>query len=152
MLRSLTFRRFPIVLLTVLAVLAGGCDTDDDDDDASLIGSWKLTAATYDPPFVWNDTVYTDALPHITYGPCSMDDLFIFQSGGVFISDTGVLHCDSAEAQQTSHTWVLNGTDLTLTQGGEETVLTSVNISATSFTASVLVEETYNTVLTFTRQ
>jgi hypothetical protein len=63
---------------------------------------------------------------------CQKDDLFIFESGGVYKTDEGATKCDPTDPQQTTGTWVFNSgeTMLTTVEGGDTVTVTITELSS----------------------
>lgn len=79
-----------------------------------IVGTWKVTSATFTPPVTIGGTTYTDAYPLLFSQTCQQDNLFIFKDGNIVLEDEGATKCDAADPQQTSATYLFSGTNLTI--------------------------------------
>lgn len=93
-----------IFYLLGLALLLGACSKDNNATNADKLmgGQWRLTALTTSFTYNGNETT-VDAYAQLAN--CDKDDFFVFQSGGVFISDEGATLCNPSDPQQETGTW-----------------------------------------------
>ncbi|GEM_PF-969374 len=113
--------------------------SDDDEETLSLIGSWEVSAAVFNPPVDANgDSVLdTDAYAMLFSQPCDQDNLFIFEDGGVSKNDEGAVKCDSLNPQQTVGTYTHSGSIITIIEGTDTTVFNDAVITNTTLTGTV---------------
>jgi len=145
-----------------VALLFAGCaflvtSCTEEDEEASIIGSWIVTDAVFNPAIMMDSVMVTDAFSLFFPQACDQDDIIILQDGGVQIMDQGVLLCDSTAMQQETSTYSYTGTTLYLmeTSGDTTATITNVAITASSMTGSFTVEmngESANVDVTLTRQ
>lgn len=144
-------RILTLACATGALVLASGCKKDD----PSIVGTWKITAATFNPPITIGSATYTDAYSLLLNDACEQDNLFIFKDGNVVLEDEGATKCDAADPQQTSSTYNLSGSNLTI-YSDDTTMFTNVSIDEehlkASFTTDMGAGNTANIDLTWTRQ
>jgi hypothetical protein len=145
-----------------VALLFAGCAfvvtrCTEEDEEASIIGSWIVTDAVFNPAIMMDSVMVTDAFSLFFPQACDQDDIIILQDGGVQIMDQGALLCDSTAMQQETSTYSYTGTTLYLmeTSGDTTATITNVAITASSMTGSFAVEmngESANVDVTLTRQ
>jgi len=128
-----------LFLLLGVSFFMAGCDKDE--DEASLIGSWKVTGAIFNPPVDTNGTTsggtVTDAYGMLFTQDCDKDNLFIFQDGGVYLGDEGALKCDPLSAQQDTGAYTFAGTVITIIEGGDTTKFNNAAVTKTTLTGTV---------------
>ena len=108
---------------------------------ATIVGIWRVTQATFNPPI---DTGagpnVTDAY-HLLYPrACDQDDLFIFEAGSIFKDDEGAVKCDSLAPQYEQGTYTQTGSTITVISGTDTSVFNNTTISNTTFTGTVTVD------------
>jgi len=144
---------YTLVALAALITL-DGCKKKED----GIVGTWKVTSATFSPSITIGGTTYTDAYPVLFEEVCSQDNVFIFKDGNQVVFDEGATKCDDDDAQQTFATYSLTGNTLLLVEGDDDD-------DTTTFT-NVTVDEDYlkgtlssdfsgtqaNIIITWTRQ
>lgn len=146
---------FSIAILLVAGsmILITACNNNN--EDPTIIGTWRVTGAVFNPAFDPGTGPTTDAYSLMFGQPCSQDDLIIFQDNGTVISDEGALKCDSASAQQTTDNYTLSGTTLTIFNN-DTTILTNIAIQASTITGSLSADfgsgTPVNIDMTLTRQ
>lgn len=132
-------------------VLASGCKKDD----PSIVGTWKVTAATFNPPVTIGGTTYTNAYSLLLSEACVQDNLFIFKEGNVVLEDEGATKCDATDPQQTSSTYNLSGSNLTI-YSGDTTVFTNISVDEDHLKGSLSADMGGGTManidITWTRQ
>src|SRR5690554_2908420 len=117
-----------LMVLTALvmgsAIFVSSCKDDGDEDVLGLIGSWKVTDATFNPPIDTGSGTpdFTDAYSMLFRDVCDQDDFFIFEANNVFKEDEGAVKCDAGDPQQDVGTYTHTGSTLSLitsdTSGG----------------------------------
>lgn len=143
-----------------------GCKKEDDDEatspskSAMLTGTWKVTAATVDPPIDFFGTPLSD-LYNTFFQDCNKDDLTVFNSDKSYEFNEGETKCFSSDPQiQDQGTWALSsdGKTLTLTPDTGDVEVTMIK-SLTSKTFVIeemeydsLQGETYTFTTTLTKQ
>lgn len=94
-----------ILYLLGLTLVLGACSKDSKNatnSDKLTDGQWRLTALT--TSFTYNGVESTiDAYTQLA--DCDKDNFFVFQSGGIFISDEGATLCNPSDPQQETGTW-----------------------------------------------
>lgn len=144
--KALYFAALAIAILTLNA-----CKKDD----PSIIGTWKITAAEFTPPATIGGTTYNNAYPYILSQSCDQDNLFIFNDGNQVIEDEGANKCDSNDPQQTSATYLLSGSTLTV-YGSDTSIFTGVTVGKEYLTGTTSGDLgggiTANIKVTWTRQ
>lgn len=79
-----------------------------------LVGTWKVTAFTVNPPIDFLGTPITDMYNSLFFPNCSKDDLYVFKSDKSYEFNEGPSKCDDTDPQITDvGTWAFN-TDETL--------------------------------------
>ena len=139
-----------IVFAFVATLAIAGCKKKAD----GIVGTWKVTAATANPAVDLGNGPVTDVYPYIFSQPCSQDNLLIFKEGNTVILDEGALKCDTSNAQQSSATYTLVGSALTIYDSNDTTALTNVTIDE-DYLKGVLAggfNSGSEITLTFTRQ
>jgi hypothetical protein len=112
-----------------------GCS--DDDEELGLIGTWKITDAVFNPPVDTNGADPGEITDAYSFLPaCLLDDLFIFEDGGVYKGDEGTTKCDTSSPQQTTGTYTHVGTVITLIEGTDTTVFTNANVTNSNLSAT----------------
>jgi hypothetical protein len=142
------------ILFGLALVVLVSCKKSNNDcnlSSASILGNYKITSMfetsngqTID---VFNDSTYTE--------PCSKDDIFTFNSNGVFTQSEGAVSCSPSNTF--SANWSLNSNLLTLTDttGGTSTseVYTVSDFSCSSFKLTMVDSvNSYSTVISFSKQ
>lgn len=110
----------------------------EDEDEITLIGTWKVTSAVFNPAVdVNNDSILdTDAYSFLFSQPCNQDDVFVFEEGGVFKNDEGATKCDPTDPQFEQGTYTQAGATVTVyTQ--DTIVFNNTVISKSNFTGTV---------------
>ncbi len=144
------------IIYTLLAVVAVtsfiACKKGED----GIVGTWKVTGATFTPPVTFGGTTYTDAYPLLFDEACTQDNLFIFKEGNQVIEDEGATKCDTADVQQSSANYTLNGSVLTIINSSDTTVFTNVSVDEDNLKGTLFSDfgggTTANVVITWTRQ
>ncbi|UOR05653.1 hypothetical protein MUN82_00800 [Hymenobacter aerilatus] len=151
-------------LAVSLALLGGLTSCDDNSDikptpilsatDLLMAKSWKMTAVTEKEGSEPAKDLYTDE------PACIRDNVYQFQTDGVFVMDEGATRCDQAHPQTRTGTWAQSNSGMLLkatialsTQpGAEASMELSGTIESVSATRLVLVnKETTAGVTTETR-
>lgn len=161
----LFFLVYSRTLVALSLALLGGLTSCDDNSDPNpapiktatellMAKSWKITAVTEKEGDEPAEDVYVD-------GPtCLQDNIYQFQTGGVFVLDEGATRCNSADPQTRTGTWAQSNSGMTLTATINQTTQPGVDVSfelsgtieSVSDTKLVLVEtETTAGVTTVTR-
>lgn len=91
-------------------------------DQADLIGSWRLTAATFNPAVDFGSGPVTDAYPVMLPNACSQDDLSIFEEDGTYIDDEGGSVCNVGDPQQEIGTYTYSDAIINLYVTGNDTI------------------------------
>jgi hypothetical protein len=119
------------IIYTLVAIAAlitlDGCKKKED----GIVGTWKVTSATFTPSVTINGTTYTDAYLFLFDAVCEQDNLFIFKDGNQVTFDEGATKCDDDDAQQTFATYSLSGNTLLLIEGDDDddtTTFTNVTV------------------------
>ncbi len=147
---------FTIALLLTTGgfILITACNKAD--DPASIIGSWKVTGAVFNPAYDPGSGLATDAYSLMFSQACSQDDLIIFQDNCTVINDEGALKCDSLSPQQSTDNYTLSGTNLTLISTTDTTTLTNVSIGTSTMSGTLSINfggvAPANVDMTLTRQ
>ena len=100
-----------------------------------LVGTWKVTAFTVNPPIDFFGTQISDVYNSVFFPNCAKDDLYIFKSDKSYEINEGPSKCDDSDPQiQEVGTWGFstNETLLLLTPTGgttEETAFESLTSS-----------------------
>lgn len=140
MLKISVFRN--LLVLWSLGLLFTACNNDDDEAAPSIVGTWEISSATFNPPVVGNDgNTYTDAKPIILdfllEGECDADNLLIMNEDNSLSMDEGSVKCNPDDPQQSpAGTWTLNGTSLSLTLTGTLFPVVVSDLVITETTAS----------------
>jgi len=128
--------KFYLSLLTAFilgAVMLGGCKKKDDPEptrsELFTNKNWRVTAWTSDPAISINGVLVTNVFNQMD--PCSKDDLFRFNSNGVYTFDEGASKCNTNDPQTTTGTWSFNS-DQTIVSVTEAGGTTSYNIESVS--------------------
>jgi hypothetical protein len=144
---------YTLVALAALITL-DSCKKKED----GIVGTWKVTGATFSPSVTISGTTYTDAYLFLFDEVCEQDDLFIFKDGNQVTFDEGATKCDDDDAQQTFATYSLNGNTLLLIEGDDDddtTTFTNVSVDEDNLkgTLSSDISGTQaNIIITWTRQ
>jgi len=136
------------------------CKKDDDSPQTKTeIISGKnfiMTAWAINPGIDFNGTTITDLYSFLD--DCEKDDITIFNNDGAVNFDEGATKCDAGDPQTTAGTWMFteNETKLSVTDDGETTVFTIVELTTSKLKISYQVvedfgmgEETYTNTVTF---
>lgn len=126
-----------MLLFAAGILLITSCKTEDDED--GIAGTWKVTAATFNPAVDFGAGPVTDAYPLMFANACDQDDLIIFQDNGVQIDDEGTTKCNSADPQQTTGTYSYSGTTLTI-YNSDTITITNVNLTSSTLTGSFTID------------
>lgn len=140
-------------LLLLLGVTFFLTSCGEDEDEITLIGSWKVTGATFNPPIDTNGSTsggtVTDAYPLMFPQTCDQDNLFIFEEGAVFKDDEGAVKCDTSSAQYEQGTYTQSGSTITIVTG-DTILLTNSAITKTTLTGTVTVDFGVSATIDFT--
>ncbi len=117
-------------------VLITACNKKD--DPASILGTWKVTGAVFNPAFNPGTGLTTDAYSLMFAQPCSQDDLVIFQDNGTLINDEGALKCDSLSPQQSTDNYTFSGTTLSIISTTDTTNLINVSITSSTLSGTII--------------
>ncbi|HVM88115.1 MAG TPA: hypothetical protein VMT76_07985 [Puia sp.] len=116
--------------------------------------NWKITKLTISPAYFG----ITDVLDGL-FADCEKDNLYEFESGGIFIYDEGVIKCDSISTQQSSGTWSFNNSSKKLHfesfNAGINQDISVSNISEANFSGTsqdTLSDGTHTISWTFSKQ
>jgi len=113
-----------------------------------ILGTWKMTAATIDPP---QFTTGSDFMA--TLDECETDNTFLYEEGTSLKVDEGVSKCNSGDLQTQVGTYVFNPdeTILSTTINGEQLSSDIIEITESELIFSRIVEFNNSDVtLTFT--
>lgn len=140
-------------LLMVTTFLGAGCK----DEDHSLIGTWQVTAAVFNPPVdTGGGTLIVDAYPILFPDSCLQDDVFIFEAKGVYIENEGATKCSPSDPQFIEGTYSESGSRLTTITDSATTIYNNTSVSEDVFTGTVVFAFSPTEVVpvdfTFTRQ
>ncbi len=104
-----------------------------------LAGNWQLTSGLIQPPItieIFGQVVtISDIREYMGSEECNLDDFLLFNGDGTITNDAGAVKCDPSDPQQESGgTWALleNDTKLRIVDGGDTTLLTLTELTATS--------------------
>ena len=143
------------LLLTALSF--SSCSKDDNDDNnnnnaskaAAFItaSTWKYSDAGLDTDN--NGTKDMNLPPGFTLASCETDNTITFRSDSTGVIDEGQTKCNTTNPQSVPFTWGLknNGTQISFSAplfAGLNGDLKIIEVSATKFTLSKLVNTTYN--------
>lgn len=116
---------YTLVAIASLITLEG-CKKKED----GIVGTWKVTSATFSPSVTISGTTYTDAYLFLFDEACDQDNVFIFKEGNQVTFDEGATKCDDDDAQQTFATYSLNGNTLLWVEvGNDDDTTTFTNVS-----------------------
>ena len=107
---------FSLLLIFILAACKKDKDQAQTQDVETLLlnKNWKLTVFTIDPAIDFGNGPTNDVLSG--WDDCEKDDLYIFKTNGVFVSDEGGLDCNGGSGnQQSTATWSYNKNSKLLT-------------------------------------
>lgn len=125
-----------LTLFVTLVLLFNSCKKDELSRTQMLCGKfWINTSCTIDPPIIVAGTPITDFWAQMDQ--CWRDDLQKFESNGIYTFDEGASKCDVNDPQTTTGLWSWNSdeTIVSVTQGGNTTSYTILELSSTSFKA-----------------
>ncbi|MES2622679.1 MAG: lipocalin family protein [Bacteroidota bacterium] len=140
------------IMVICALLLVAGCKKDE---EASIIGTWKVTSAVFNPPAIVNGDTLSDAYPIFFPNSCNRDNVFIFESGGVFKNDEGATKCDPLDDQTSVGTYILSGSNLTWITDTDTTSISNAAITKTTLTGTFTEDNNGTTIYvdaTMTRQ
>ena len=124
--------------MALVLFVGAGCKKDKDDatcdlSSASIVGSYKLTAATMQSGTSSPEVSVLNTF----YQPCEIDDVYTLNANNTFAyMDQGTV-CDPSGSY--TGTWSLSGNNLFVIDSGDTTALPISSFSCNNFVVSTIV-------------
>ena len=137
-----------LLALFAFTVLFSACKDDSGDDggttaktktDLITEGSWKISAATSDPPIVILGVEFSDFMAMMD--ECDKDDLTTYMADGSGTFDEGATKCDPADPQTENFTWKFINNEAGIVQDGDTFEVTSITETEMKLQATMDGEE-----------
>lgn len=123
-----------ILALLIATFLGAGCK----EEEHTVLGSWQVTAAVFNPPLDTNGVPIVDAYPIFFADSCKQDNVFIFETKGIYIENEGPTKCHPSDPQYITGAYTESGSTLTTITDSATTNYGNLSVSENEFTCTVV--------------